>query len=48
MEFICDPRLPADVSHGTPIGLRPADSIATNAYGSIGVFLKPFTGKCLK
>ena len=41
MEFIGDPRLPADVSHGAPVGLRPADSIALDDYGSIGVFLRP-------
>ena len=41
MEFVGDPRLPADVSDGAPVGLGPADSVAVDGYGSVGVFLRP-------
>ncbi len=41
MVFVGDLRLPADVSDGAPVGLGPADSVAVDGYGSIGVFLRP-------
>jgi hypothetical protein len=42
MEAILHPGLPADVSHGAPVGLGPAYSAAMNGDGSIGVFQSPF------